>query len=197
MLLLGRGFTTIEVLVAIVVLATVSIAATGVAQLSSKILERSARDTNALNIARGQVGKNRLLSYDEVGLVGAGGTTPTGVLPAEETLTSDNRKYKIKNAVQFVDDPLTPETEDYKELTVTVQYDEVIPRGKVVLTSLFTPTQVTGSGSGTHPSPAPEPSALPGIPPCTPGTECLGGIECTAQGFCPNLGLICPLPFYL
>ena len=114
------GFSYIEILVGIVILAIV---AGGIAQgfaQSSAALGTSKVDTTATKLAAAELDKAHRMSYDDVGLVGG---SPPGVIAASRNQVVGSVTYAIAMDVQYVDDPALgqPHTYvNYKKVTVTV-----------------------------------------------------------------------------
>jgi prepilin-type N-terminal cleavage/methylation domain-containing protein len=125
------GFTYIEILVCIMILA---IAAGAIFQgfaSSSAQVGRAKLDSTATSLAQGALERVKGLSYDDVG-VGTNGNPP-GTLPATQTRTVGSIDYRLDYAVQYVDDPALgrPTTMvNYKRVTVTVT--PLVPAGKAV-----------------------------------------------------------------
>lgn len=114
------GFSYIEVLVGIVILAIVAGGiAQGLAQTSGS-LGRSRMETEANKIASAALDGAHGMPYDDLGIVGG---SPPGTIPASRTRTVAGIPYKIDTDVEYIDDPALgqPKTYvNYKKVTVTV-----------------------------------------------------------------------------
>lgn len=117
----GAGFSYIEVLVGIVILAIVAGGiAQGLAQ-TSHALGTSKLETTANKLASAVLDRAHRMPYADLGTVGG---SPPGVLPASQTQTVAGVNYQLTTDVQYVDDPALgqPQTYvNYKKVTVTVQ----------------------------------------------------------------------------
>ncbi len=114
------GFSLIEVLIGIVVLAIVAGAIAQGFASSSATIGRSRVDTAASTLASARLDQTHRASYEDVGTVGG---NPPGVFVADETRTVSGTRYAITTSVEFVDDPALgqPRTYvNYKKVTVTV-----------------------------------------------------------------------------
>lgn len=114
------GFSYIEILVGIVILAIVAGGiAQGLAQ-SSASLGSSKIDTTATKLAAAELDKAHRMPYDDVGLVGG---SPPGAIAASRNQVVGSVTYTIATDVAYVDDPALgqPHTYvNYKKVTVTV-----------------------------------------------------------------------------
>lgn len=114
------GFSYIEVLVGIMILAIV---AGGIVQglaATSKSLGQSRAETTATKLASAALDRAHRMSYEDVGIVGG---SPPGLIPATTTQTINNVQYTIATDVEYVDDPALgqPKTYvNYKRVTVSV-----------------------------------------------------------------------------
>jgi prepilin-type N-terminal cleavage/methylation domain-containing protein len=114
------GFSYIEVLVGIVILAIVALGVTQGFAGSSALIARSKAETLANNVAANQLERVRAMDYDDVGIVGG---SPPGTIPATRTETVGTIAFRVDSAVDFVDDAALgqPRTySNYKRVTVTV-----------------------------------------------------------------------------
>jgi prepilin-type N-terminal cleavage/methylation domain-containing protein len=114
------GFSLIEVLIGIVVLAIVAGAIAQGFASSSATIGRSRVDSAASTLASARLDQTHRAPYEDVGTVGG---NPPGVFVADETRTVSGTQYAITTSVEFVDDPALgqPRTYvNYKKVTVTV-----------------------------------------------------------------------------
>jgi hypothetical protein len=114
------GFSYIEILIGIVVLALV---AGGIAQglaMTSGALGTSRIETAATKIASAELDRAHRMPYEDLGLQGG---SPPGTIAASRVQTLAGVKYTIDTDVSYVDDPALgqPQTYvNYKRVTVTV-----------------------------------------------------------------------------
>ncbi len=114
------GFSYIEILVGILILAIV---AGGIAQglaATSMSLGTSKVDTTAVKLATSELDKAHRMDYEDVGLSGG---SPPGILLATSNTVVGTTTYTIDRDVVYVDDPALgqPQTYvNYKKVTVTV-----------------------------------------------------------------------------
>lgn len=116
------GFTLIEVLLAGVMLAILSIPISALLSTSAAIALRDRQRTSADQLAQAQVENARALPYFEVGLTNG---NPQGNLPASSTAVLPSiGTVNITTSVAFVSDALPsnpyPTKADYKKVVITV-----------------------------------------------------------------------------
>lgn len=123
---MSKGFTFIEVLVAIVIAALVFFGIYGLFDFSLNVLGDDKARVGALAIANEKIAHIRNLPYTDVGTTGG---IPSGKLPAFEELRRNNILYQISTNIIYIDDPFdgtlggTPDdlvNNDYKKAKVTV-----------------------------------------------------------------------------
>lgn len=114
------GFSYIEILVGIVILAIVAAGlAQGFAQ-SSAMLSTSKVDTTAGKLASAELENAHRMAYEDLGLVGG---SPPGVIVPSRNVVVGNVSYKVDVDVVYVDDPALgqPDTYvNYKKVTAIV-----------------------------------------------------------------------------
>lgn len=114
------GFSYIEILVGILILAIV---AGGIAQglaTTSASLGTSKIDQTAVKLGTSELDRAHRMDYEDVGISGG---SPPGTLAATSTTTVGSTAYKIDRDVVYVNDPALgqPQTYvNYKKVTVTV-----------------------------------------------------------------------------
>lgn len=150
-----KGFTLIEVLVAVFVLATVIVGLTGLGMIVTRTAVESERRNVAQGIANEEMEVARSYSYDQL-----------ENLEGKKTVQRNSQNYTVESFVMYVDDSLTTQKQDFKQLTIKVSW----PRAKapVVLASFFVDTDKTSA--------------------CIPGT-----ITCPPSGGPPADFLMCPV----
>src|SRR3990167_8638010 len=85
-----RGFTLIEVVLALAVLGIVIGSIFAIIVIGVRVIGDSKARTDALSIANEKIEQVRNLPYDDVGLQGG---VPAGKLPASETVTRPGHRY--------------------------------------------------------------------------------------------------------
>lgn len=111
------GFSYIEVLVGIIILAIVAGGiAQGLSQTSASI-GRSKIDTTANKLAAAQLDRAHRMSYEDVGIVDG---SPPGTIPATVDTVVGKVTYRTAVDVQYVDDPALGQPQTY------VNYKKVI-----------------------------------------------------------------------
>lgn len=132
------GFTYLEVLIGILVLAIVAGAMVQGFAASSAQVARSKGDTVASDLAQSALEQSRQVAYDDLGTVGG---NPDGTLPASVTRTVGGTDYVIQTTVAYVDDRAQgrPQTfVNYKKVTIRVT-PQVTGAEPVVATTLAAP----------------------------------------------------------
>ncbi|MEZ5081285.1 MAG: carboxypeptidase regulatory-like domain-containing protein [Thermoleophilia bacterium] len=125
-----EGFSFIEVLISILILAIVAGALFQGFATSSAQIGKARLDAVATKLAQGELEKVRNLDYGDLGLVGR---NPPGTVVPSNTVTRSGTDYLIERTVEYVDDPAVgrPQTYvNYKKITVTVTPD--VPVGQPV-----------------------------------------------------------------
>jgi prepilin-type N-terminal cleavage/methylation domain-containing protein len=114
------GFSLIEVLVSIMVLAIVAGGLAAGLTATSSMLGRSKADSIADKLASSEIEMVRRMSYDNIGTVGG---NPPGALVADRNVTRDGATFRVQNRVVYVDNaaPGASQTRiDYKSVQVIV-----------------------------------------------------------------------------
>jgi prepilin-type N-terminal cleavage/methylation domain-containing protein len=114
------GFSLIEVLVSIMVLAIVAGGLAAGLTATSAALGRSKADATADKLASSEIEVVRRMSYDDVGIVGG---NPVGDLVADRNVTRDGAVFRVQDKVVFVDNPAPGGSQtriDYKSVQVIV-----------------------------------------------------------------------------
>jgi prepilin-type N-terminal cleavage/methylation domain-containing protein len=96
------GFSLIEVLVSIMVLAIVAGGLAAGLTATSAMLGRSKADSIADKLASSEIEQVRRMEYDDIGTVGG---NPPGVLVADRNETRDGAGFRVQNRVVYVDNP--------------------------------------------------------------------------------------------
>ncbi len=140
------GFSFVEVLVGIVILAIV---AGGLAQglaMSSRLLGSSRVDSVAHEIASAQLDQSHRMGYDELGIVSG---NPPGIIPAVQTKTVQGIQFRITTDVRYVDDQAMGQPRNYvnyKKVMVTV--DPLVSSGRTVTQTTVVAPPAIGAVAG-------------------------------------------------
>ncbi len=125
------GFTILEVMFAAFIMFFVLTALLGLTLTSMQATETSGIEGVATNVANRVIEQARLLSYAQVGTVGAPSGQVIGALPSVETTVHEGVSFTITRTVTWVDDPQDglggADTDalgplDYKRLRVSVSW---------------------------------------------------------------------------
>jgi prepilin-type N-terminal cleavage/methylation domain-containing protein len=114
------GFSLIEVLVSIMVLAIVAGGLAAGLTATSAMLGRSKADAIADKLASSEIEVVRRMGYDDIGTVGG---NPPGVLVADRNVTRDGAGFRVQNRVVYVDNPAPGASQtrvDFKSVQVIV-----------------------------------------------------------------------------
>ena len=114
------GFSLIEVLMSIMVLAIVAGGLAAGLTATSAALGRSKADAIADKLASSEMEVVRRMSYDDVGTVGG---NPVGDLVADRNVTRDGATFRVQDKVVYVDNPAPGASQtriDYKSVQVIV-----------------------------------------------------------------------------
>jgi len=122
----SSGIAMIEVLVAIFVMALLSVAAFSLAGLGIRTAIVTEYRSVAQGIATSEIEKVNQLAYEDVGL--SDGSVPDGLLSPSEQISQNGQVYDVIRSATLVDDAqngtlsvaLDEDNADYKQVTVTV-----------------------------------------------------------------------------
>lgn len=149
----NRGFTLVEVIIAIGIFAVVSLALYIVIALALNVLRDDQSRLDALAIAQQRIEEIRNVSYDDVGTTTG---VPTGAFPAEENLIRNNVTFTILTDIRYVDDvfdgqaPADTVNTDYKQVRVEVTWKGQFLDSPVTLITTIVPQGLEGNvGGGT------------------------------------------------
>lgn len=184
----SKGFTAIEVLIAVFVLGVAAVGVTGLATLGVRYSFESERQTVALGIANERTEIVRSLIYDDVGYTNPGAGEPDGVLERTMNVNRNQQSYTVETTVTLIDDPvngelseqLTESNADYKLVGVTVSWQ--VAGGD--MRSVDTATYVAPAGSVQTCTPG-EANACPGSDSAGSGA-CIPKVTCPPSGVCPS-----------
>ncbi len=150
---MSKGFTLIEVLIAMFVLAVVVVGLFGFIVLIVKSAHEGQRRIVATALANEKMEMVRNLPYDSVGTVGG---IPDGpILPTEDVI-SNGATYTVKSDIRYVDDdfdgtissnPPDLLNTDYKQARIEVSWTNPVSDRPVLLITQIAPSGVEGGDS--------------------------------------------------
>lgn len=143
------GFTLVEVIVGIALIAIVFSGIFGAYRLSLKVVSLSKNKITATAIANEQIEIIRNLPYASVGTSGAILPRAAGVLSPSAVKTLDGITFTVETKVRFVTDELqtngtltsNPCGRNYKSASVVVSWKDVFP-GNVTLSTIAAPKSI-------------------------------------------------------
>ncbi len=150
------GFTLIEVLIGIVILAMIIISLYSLINFTLKTIWESKAKITATQLANQKIEIARNLNYADTGTIGG---IPAGPIPSTETVWRNNIEYTVDTQVIYVDDPFDgtqggdPDdtlNTDYKKIRVEVSWNYRLHHKPVLLISNIVPVGLESSvGGGT------------------------------------------------
>lgn len=148
----GRGFTLIEALVGVFLLAILSLGIYASYAFGIKMSVHNRLRTAAATIAEKKLEGVRAMQYADIGVAGG---IPSGPLTALETETENGAVYTVRTSVRYVDDPLDnvfpadTDPTDYKQVEVKVAWPTNLEDKEVILNTLVSPPKRESSlGTG-------------------------------------------------
>jgi len=147
-----KGFTLIEVLIAIFLLLIVFISIFSAYQLNLRVLSISKNRVVAANIANFELEKIRNLPYSSIGV---NGHYPDGVLEESKIISRNNVDYTVETRVEYVIDSAdglaSPDDDcpnDYKKATIKVSWQGKNP-GEISFSTDISPPNLAEECSET------------------------------------------------
>jgi prepilin-type N-terminal cleavage/methylation domain-containing protein len=161
---MNKGFTLIEAIVGIALLAIVFTGIFGSYRLALKVVGLSKNKITATAIANEQIEMIRNLPYASIGINSTPPVTlpqAVGVLSPSTVKTLDGVTFVVQTKVNFVTDPLqidgtvTDTTCDlnYKVAWVTISWEDIFP-GSVTLSTLASPESIVEENQACQSQPA-------------------------------------------
>ncbi|MFH1890823.1 MAG: prepilin-type N-terminal cleavage/methylation domain-containing protein [Candidatus Kuenenbacteria bacterium] len=152
----NRGFSLIEALLGIIILAVASISLFALINFTLKVIWESRAKITATQLANQKIEMAQNLSYENVGTVGG---IPAGLVPASEIIKLNGADYEVITEVQYVDDPFDgtlggdPDdtlNTDYKKIRVEVSWPYRLTHQPIVfITNIVPPGLESSVGGGT------------------------------------------------
>ncbi len=151
-----KGFTLIEVLVGIVILALISLSFYSLINFTLKTIWEAKAKITATQLANQKIEMARNLSYQAVGTQNG---IPFGTIPNTETVLRNNIEYIVNTQVIYIDDefdgvldgePNDTLNTDYKKVRVEVSWNYRLQHKPVILiTNIVPPGLESSVGGGT------------------------------------------------
>ncbi len=146
------GSSLLEVIVGSAILLIVFVGFLGVLKMGTKLVYTNKARAGAVALANEQMEYIRSLKYDDIGTVGG---IPSGNLPQTESLSLNNINYIRRTFIKYVDAPQDGTgdddensiTADYKQVRVSVSWDNEHPKS-VFLLSNFAPAHIESLAGG-------------------------------------------------
>lgn len=141
----SSGFTLIEVVMAIVILAMLVTTILGIFIYALRLVSDNRHHTNAITLAEQKMEIIRNLPYNDVGTIGG---IPSGNIPQKENIVYNNALYEVKTHIVYKDDPadgilgVDPEElsgTDYKKVRIEVVWNGPFGQKSVVAISNIAP----------------------------------------------------------
>lgn len=194
-----EGQSVVGVLVAVLMIGWLTVGILGISVLTTRLLVGAERAVAALAIVNERKEFIESLPYGDVGYVSPGAGEPRGVIDErQESVARNNQTYQLNTTIQYVDDPLTAEVDDYKKVELKVEWTaasgavrdvQVVtylsekgePRSCVSCPDSRSCDVTTGICDPPLPPYPPEAGTA-----CTPGLLCDNGELCPLTGFCPS-----------
>ncbi len=151
----SRGFTFIELLVTIAVMAVVFGGLIGAIQFTLKLISITKISTSALSLANERIEYIRSLDYADVGTVAG---IPSGLIPQNATTTLNGVVFNERVLIQYVDSPddgtgaadVNGILADYKEVKIEYSWQSLQGTSTIfLLTNIVPPGMESTLGGGT------------------------------------------------
>jgi prepilin-type N-terminal cleavage/methylation domain-containing protein len=144
-----HGFSLLELLVALGIIALVALTVLGLLGRSIEVLRREEHRRIAIGIAEERIERLRNSPYDDLGTVGG---IPTGAFSPLETIQRNSAQYTVATRIRFMDDlfdgtaPNDPVPNDMREVAVDVSWG-TNPNQIVTLATLVAPPGLERAGT--------------------------------------------------
>jgi len=151
-----KGFSLIETLVGVLILAVVSLTLHSLINFTLKTIWESKARVTATQLANQKIEMARNLDYEDVGTISG---IPAGNIPSNEIISRNGINYTVQTEISYIDDPFDgtlggdPDdtlNTDYKKIRVEVSWNYRLQNEPVVLMSNIVPPGLESSvGGGT------------------------------------------------
>lgn len=150
----SAGFTFIELLITVFIVATVITGIFGLFVLSLRTSQEAQRRVVALALANEKAEMVRNLPYSKVGVVGG---IPSGAIVQNETVVRNTVSYTVNTDIRYVDDPYdgmistAPKdlyNADYKQARIEVSWNSVNKSRPILLITNVAPPGLEGQEAG-------------------------------------------------
>lgn len=195
-----KGFTLIEVLVTAFVLATVTVAVTGLGLLSTRSAIQNERQNVAQAIANEEIETARTYRYEEIEYTDV---SPEGKVERDKTVKRNDQDYLAQAFIDYIDDPkngslppdtpVTAQNADFKKLLVKISWASNISgqsqsstSSTVVAATFFANKADDACVPGTITCENPSPDCIPGTPAGCADASGQLTLDCPASGVCPG-----------
>jgi len=148
------GFSLIEMIVAILILAIASLGILGMFEFSLKVVAESKAKVGAVTIANEILETARNLPYNDVGTVGG---LVGGVIPQQDIVNLNGINYTTSVSVDYVDDPFDGTVDlgtdelgnDYKKVRVAISWQSHFGNKEIISITTVAPKGIeSDEGSG-------------------------------------------------
>lgn len=144
-----NGFSFLELLVSLGIIALVSLTVLGLLGRSIEVLRREEHRRVAVGIAEERLERLRNSPYDDLGTIGG---IPAGAFSPRETIQQNGARYGVTTRIRFVDDPFDgvapndPVSNDLREVAVDVSWG-ANPNQTITLATLVAPPGLERAGT--------------------------------------------------
>ncbi|MBU2025561.1 MAG: prepilin-type N-terminal cleavage/methylation domain-containing protein [Patescibacteria group bacterium] len=145
------GTTLIEVLVAIFLLAIISISIFGMFLLSGRLVSDAKVRTIGLYLANEEMEKIKAMDYARAGTEGG---VPGGDLPQEKEMSKGGASFTVRTEIKYLDDesdgvfPDDVRPADYKVIRIGVGWDSSFQKNEIALVSSVYPASADDEEAG-------------------------------------------------
>ncbi len=144
-----RGFSLLELLVALGIIALVAVTVLGLLGRSIEVLRREEHRRVAIGIAEERLERLRNAPYDDLGTIGG---IPAGAFLPRDTIERNGAQYTVTTRIRFLDDPFDgvapndPVPNDLRELAADVSWG-TNPNQTITLATLAAPPGLERAGT--------------------------------------------------
>lgn len=145
------GNSIIEIVVTVSIFGILAVALISIVLSGIHTVSENESRVTALGIANERIEIIKNLSYDDVGTIGG---IPSGTLLQSEDYERNNRTFTVETDIRYVDDaydgilPTDTLNTDYKQVTITVNWNDPISDRPVILSTTIVPNGIETNDSG-------------------------------------------------